>query len=121
MTTDCIFCLIAAKQAPATIVAEWSQALAIVPHNPVTSGHIIVIPKLHVTDALDNPEVTGYTMKMACYIAPAPCNLITSVGREATQSVFHLHIHIVPRRKDDGLALPWYSGTGNHKQPKGNK
>ncbi len=36
-----------------------------------------------------------------------PCNLITSAGREATQTVFHLHIHVVPRRDGDGLALPW--------------
>ena len=43
-----------------------------------------------------------------------PMNLITSKGREATQSVFHMHLHLVPRAKDDGLALPWYSGRGGH-------
>lgn len=84
--------------------------MAIVPLNPVTGGHIIVIPYEHVSDALDDPEVSAIVMRRASEIAPYPCNLITNVGREATQSVFHLHLHIVPRQKGDELALPWYSG-----------
>lgn len=46
-------------------------------------------------------------MYRAAEIAPHPSNLITSAGAEATQSVFHLHVHIVPRGENDGLALPW--------------
>jgi histidine triad (HIT) family protein len=114
MTTNCIFCDIVSGKAPAKIVKAWTSALAIVPLNPVVSGHIIVIPRIHVADALENPEVTGIIMRRASQLAEGPCNFITSVGKEATQSVFHLHIHIVPRAKDDGLALPWYSGKGNH-------
>jgi histidine triad (HIT) family protein len=88
--------------------------MAIVPLRPVTPGHLLVIPYDHVDDALADPEISAIVMRRASEIAPYPCNLITSVGREATQSVFHLHLHIVPRAKDDGLALPRYSGRGNH-------
>jgi histidine triad (HIT) family protein len=114
MTTQCIFCAIVARKAPANVVRAWDDAMAIVPLNPVTDGHVIVIPYEHVTDVLDSPEVSARVMRRAAQLAKGPCNFITSVGREATQSVFHLHLHIVPRKKDDGLALPWYSGKGNH-------
>jgi len=109
---ECIFCSIVAGNAPANIVAEWDDAIAIIPLNPVTDGHILVMPRTHVPDALKNPEVTAQTMKRASELAKAPCNLITSVGSVATQTIFHLHIHIVPRVEDDGLSLPWSDGSG---------
>lgn len=115
MTTQCIFCLIVQGKAPAEFIARWPDAIAITPLNPVTDGHILVIPKDHVMDALENPDVSATVMRRACEIAPYPSNLIANTGREATQSVFHLHLHIVPRAKDDGLALPWYSGKGKHR------
>lgn len=114
MSTNCVFCDIVQGKAPATIVAEWDDALALAPLSPVTAGHVLVIPKKHVEDALADPEVSAIVMARASELAVRPCNLIVNVGREATQSVFHLHLHIVPRKKDDGLALPWYSGKGNH-------
>jgi histidine triad (HIT) family protein len=113
----CIFCEIAAGDAPAELVASYHHTIAIVPINPVTAGHILFIPRRHVSDFTANPEVSAQTMHDASLYAGttgAALNLITSRGRAATQSVFHLHLHLVPRRKDDGLALPWYSGKGNH-------
>ena len=81
------------------------------PLNPVTEGHRLVVPLRHVTDALEQPYITGLTMTYAARVAEllslAPCNLITSVGAAATQTVPHLHIHLVPRRIGDGLHLPW--------------
>jgi histidine triad (HIT) family protein len=69
---------------------------------------------VHVEDFLTEPLVTAVVMARAAELAATlrmrPANLITSAGREATQSVFHLHIHLVPRKANDGLALPWYSG-----------
>lgn len=112
-TEACPFCAIAAGQAPATIVREWPDALAIVPLGPVVDGHTLVIPRVHVTDFAADPEVSALTMRRAAELmqrSPCPMNVITSRGREATQSVFHLHLHLVPRAADDGLALPWYSG-----------
>lgn len=107
---DCVFCAIITGRSPATFVHRWDDAVAIVPLGPVVDGHVLVIPTRHVVDALEDPAVTAATFGRAAEIAPHPCNLITSAGREATQSVFHLHVHIVPRALDDGLALPWYSG-----------
>jgi histidine triad (HIT) family protein len=105
---DCPFCAIVAGRAPAQIFHEWDDALAIVPLNPVTEGHLLVIPKVHVADVGHDPEVSAATMRRAAQLAASQwCNVITSRGRVATQSVFHLHLHLVPRSEGDGLALPW--------------
>ncbi|MEU0589924.1 HIT family protein [Streptomyces ardesiacus] len=112
----CPFCEIVAGRAPAQIVREWPDTLALVPLRPVVDGHVLVIPKVHVTDFVVDPVVSAATMRRAAELAgdyPAgSMNLITSRGRAATQSVWHLHLHLVPRTEGDGLALPWYSGRG---------
>lgn len=111
--TACPFCDINEGRAPATFVDEWSDAFAIVPLNPVVEGHTLVIPKTHVADFACDPTVSASTMRRAAQLmqeTDRPMNLISSRGREATQSVFHLHLHLVPRAENDGLALPWYSG-----------
>jgi len=111
--TSCVFCDILAGEAPATIVRSWEYAIALVPLNPVTEGHTLVIPDDHVRDVTENPEVSALTMQAAAEYAAevGPCNVITSAGREATQTVFHLHLHVIPRREGDGLALPWTTST----------
>ncbi|MGN7139043.1 HIT family protein [Streptomyces pseudogriseolus] len=110
----CPFCEINTGRAPATFVHEWSDAIAIVPLNPVVDGHTLVIPKRHVTDFVVHPDVSASVMRRAAQLAgdyPAgSMNLITSRGRDATQSVFHLHLHLVPRSEGDGLPLPWHRG-----------
>lgn len=104
----CPFCEIVAGRAPAEIFHEWDDALAIVPLNPVTEGHLLVIPKVHVSDVGHDPEVSAATMRRAAQLAASQwCNIITSRGKAATQSVFHLHLHLVPRSAGDALSLPW--------------
>ncbi len=103
----CVFCLIVNGDAPATVVREFADAVAVVPLNPVTPGHVLVISRDHVADFTENPQATEATMGAAALLAESPCNLITSAGAEATQTVFHLHVHVVPRRAVDGLTLPW--------------
>lgn len=109
MTGPCPFCAIIDGDAPATVVGRWDDALAIVPLNPVTPGHVLVIPLVHVEDVSEDPAVSGAAMVHAAELAgrwPA-VNVITSKGRAATQSVPHLHLHVVPRAAGDGLPLPW--------------
>jgi diadenosine tetraphosphate (Ap4A) HIT family hydrolase len=106
----CVFCDIAAGEAPAVIVREWPDALAIRPRSGgVAEGHVMVLPRVHVQDAGTDPEVTAAVMRRAAELTAAlpDANLITSKGEAATQSVLHLHVHVVPRTADDGLPMPW--------------
>lgn len=117
---DCPFCQIAGGLARASIVREWHSTIAIVPLKPVVAGHVLVIPKCHVADFAENPRVTADIMFWAAELArelDQSMNLITSRGAAASQSVWHLHLHLVPRRENDGLALPWYSGKSKRKDP----
>jgi histidine triad (HIT) family protein len=87
------------------------------PLKPVTPGHVLFVPVRHVADALEDPYTTANTMEIASRWAGKrramalpeewDCNLITSAGPAATQTVGHLHLHVVPRREGDGLHLPW--------------
>jgi histidine triad (HIT) family protein len=86
----------------------FGDVIVIEPLNPVVRGHLLVIPREHVQDATHNPALAGYVMRVAALIARGlECNIITSVGPAATQTVMHLHVHIVPRQEGDGLRLPW--------------
>ncbi|WP_456228936.1 HIT family protein [Streptomyces sp. YJ-C3] len=75
----------------------------------VTPGHVLVIPRAHVADVGVDPAVSARTMRRAAELAAdlGECNIITSRGESATQTVFHLHLHVLPRYPEDGLALPW--------------
>lgn len=108
---DCPFCQIVCGTAPAEIVQRWDDALAIVPLDPVTPGHVLIIPNRHVSDALEDPDVAAAMMRHASALSGSQCNIITSAGPYATQTVFHLHLHVVPRRRGDGLRLPWTDRT----------
>ncbi|WP_241836218.1 HIT domain-containing protein [Streptomyces sp. JS01] len=79
--TACPFCEINEGRAPAEFVHEWSDAIAIVPLNPVVEGHTLVIPKTHVTDFATDPTVSAATMRRAAQLMEQmdrPMNLITS-------------------------------------------
>lgn len=121
MGTDCVFCDIIAGTSPATIVREWDDAIAILPRKDkrgrrgCTEGHILVIPRRHVWDFTENEDVTAAVMRRAARLARelgGQWNLITSAGEDATQTVFHLHVHLVPRRPKDRLKLPWTEKNG---------
>ena len=114
-TFNCVFCDIwdnLGKDTSTKVVEQWQDVIAIVPLNPVTYGHVLIIPRYHVRDFSENPYVTGFTMEAAAIYwrtvgEGGDANLITSKGEAATQTVGHLHVHVVPRRLGDGLHLPW--------------
>lgn len=108
--TNCVFCQIISKHLKSEIIYEWDDVISIVPINPVCTGHILFIPKIHVSNFSENPEVTALTYKRCAEFYATnniDANLITSKGKNATQTIFHLHIHLVPRLQNDGLHLPW--------------
>lgn len=116
---SCVFCDIVAGRAPATIEVQTGSSTILRPLGPVTQGHVLVIPDRHVVDAADDPDVTAQTMRDAAKYAAArhgSFNIITSAGRAATQSVFHLHVHVVPRATDDDLMVPWGTVYGDDPQ-----
>lgn len=130
VSTDetCPFCEIVAGRAPAEIVFTWRHrddrapdevTYAIVPLNPVVPGHLIVFPERHVIDASEDWWVTGQTARRAADCGATrytSYNLITSVGAPATQTVMHLHWHVVPRVDGDGLHLPWTGQAETERQ-----
>lgn len=115
--TDCPFCKRAASGDYDEDLSLPGSVAVFEPLNPVTRGHLLVVPFEHVRDAADKPHVTARVMEHAARLLknfsspaephPYQANIITSIGPDATQSVFHLHAHIVPRRPGDGLHLPW--------------
>lgn len=108
---DCIFCAIAAGDAPASIVYEDEQAVAFLDLHPVTTGHTLVIPRRHATDLLDSagalaeiaPAVEATTALLVDRLQADGLNLFQATGAAAGQTVFHLHVHLLPRRTGDGL------------------
>lgn len=104
----CPFCRIADGDPDGQVLARAFGCMIFAPLNPVTDGHTLVVPEVHVEDFAHNPAVSGAAMMAAgAWVADGDFNVITSRGRAATQTVRHLHLHIVPRREGDGLALPW--------------
>lgn len=109
---NCPFC---DYEGPSDILAGDKDVIVIEPINPVVVGHVLVIPRAHVEDFVSNPGVSGKVMRGAAMYAAshdgyACCNLITSRGEAATQTVKHLHVHLIPRFAGDGLKLPWTHG-----------
>jgi histidine triad (HIT) family protein len=111
---DCPFC---ARIAAGEFDYGDKYLVAFQPLNPVTPGHFLVVPRRHIASALEPlASVTlGGAMRFAAILARqmnlTDCNFINSAGAAASQSVFHLHVHVVPRREGDGLHLPWTGQT----------
>ena len=122
---DCIFCKIVAGELPATIVDEDELTVAFMDINPATRGHALVVPRRHAQDLLSiDPEDLCATASMAQRLAgrmserlgAAGINVLNSCGAAAWQTVFHFHVHVIPRYKDDPMRLPWVPSAGDPDQ-----
>jgi histidine triad (HIT) family protein len=119
---DCIFCKIVAGELPASIVDEDERTIAFMDINPATRGHALVVPRLHTPDLLsiDRQEldaVTAAAQRLAARAIPRlkadGINVLNSCGAAAWQTVFHFHLHVIPRYQGDPLRLPWLPARGD--------
>jgi histidine triad (HIT) family protein len=120
--TDCIFCKILTGEIPATIVGEDERTVTFMDINPATRGHMLVIPRAHAEDLLSvDPEdlqAVALASQHQAVIAKERLgaegvNLVNSCGAVAWQTVFHFHMHVIPRYADDPLRLPWVPAPGD--------
>ncbi len=107
---DCVFCSIIAGEAAADLVLEEADVLAFLDRRPVFKGHVLIVPREHVTTLLDlPPHLHAPMMAAAQRMARAVVDGLgaqgsfVAVNTVVSQSVAHLHIHVVPRTKGDGL------------------
>jgi histidine triad (HIT) family protein len=113
---DCIFCKVVAGEIPGEIVDSDERTITVMDINPATRGHVVVIPREHSENLITvSDEDLNATMASARRIAarmqealsPDGFNVLNNVGRAAWQSIFHFHVHVIPRYHDDPLQLPW--------------
>lgn len=112
----CPFCAIARGDAPARVVWRSEDIIAFLPDVPAVAGHTLVVPTRHVRDIWDVDrslarELADATGRVAEMVASATdtraLNIIQSSGAAAGQSVFHLHVHVVPRQPGDRMPELW--------------
>ena len=113
---QCIFCRLVAGEIPASRVYEDEQTLAFMDLGQVNPGHTLVAVKRHATDLLDlTADEAAAAMRTAHRVAqavkkafdPPGLTLLQCNGQAGDQTVFHFHIHVVPRHVDDGVGLSW--------------
>ncbi len=119
---DCIFCKIVAGELPGKFVDEDELTVTFMDINPATRGHMLAVPRRHTRDLLEiGPEDLEAVTRAAPRAARKAhdrleadgVNLINSCGARAWQTVYHFHIHVVPRYEGDPLRLPWTPAPGD--------
>jgi histidine triad (HIT) family protein len=119
---DCIFCKIIAGEMPGNIVDEDELTVTFMDINPATRGHMLAVPRRHSRDLLeigreDLDAVAAAAQRAARKahdrLAADGVNLLNSCGARAWQTVYHFHVHIIPRYAGDPLQLPWTPAPGD--------
>jgi histidine triad (HIT) family protein len=122
---DCIFCKIVAGELPATIVGEDERTISFMDIAPATRGHALVIPREHSADLLgieaEDLAAVGLAAQQLARRAKQQLgadgvNLLNACGAVAFQSVFHFHMHVIPRYEGDSLRLPWVPAPGDSQE-----
>jgi histidine triad (HIT) family protein len=119
---NCLFCKIIAGEIDGEIVDQDERTVAFMDINPATRGHALVVPRRHAANVLEiEPDELTATVLAAQRLARRATerlgadgvNLINSCGSAAWQTVFHFHIHVIPRYEGDPLQLPWVPAPGD--------
>jgi histidine triad (HIT) family protein len=119
---DCLFCQIVAGTIPSETIDSDERTVAFMDINPATPGHALVVPREHSADLLEigEEDLTATILasqrlakRMKDALDADGINLLNSCGAAAWQTVFHFHIHVVPRYDDDPLKLPWVPEPGD--------
>jgi len=119
--SKCPFCSIVAGASPAEIIAEDERTITFLDISPATVGHALVIPRQHASDlyeiaAIDLEACAAAAQRAALLardrLGADGVNLLNSCQPHAWQTVFHFHIHVIPRYEDDPLRLPWLPSAG---------
>ena len=122
---DCLFCGIVAGSIPSETIDSDERTVAFMDINPATPGHALVVPREHSADLLEiGPEDLTATIlaaqrlskRMKDVLEADGINLINACGAAAWQTVFHFHIHVVPRYENDPLKLPWVPEPGDSEE-----
>ena len=122
MEADCIFCKIVAGEIPALVLEQDEHTLTFMDIAPATRGHALVIPKRHATDLweIEPAELSAVTeaaqrqsLRVRDRLGADGVNLINSCRPAAWQTVFHFHMHVIPRYAGDPLKLPWEPAPGD--------
>jgi histidine triad (HIT) family protein len=119
---DCIFCKNVDGELPSTIVHSDERTIGFMDINPGNRGHALVIPREHSRNLLEIPaeDLTACILAAQALARRASdalgadgVNVINACGEAAWQTVFHFHLHVVPRYRDDPLQLPWHPSPGD--------
>jgi histidine triad (HIT) family protein len=122
MAEDCLFCGIVAGSVPSETIDSDERTVAFMDIAPATPGHALVIPRKHSADLLEieADDLAATTLaaqrlarRMKDVLDADGIDLINACGAAAWQTVFHFHIHVVPRYEDDPLKLPWVPEPGD--------
>lgn len=117
--SDCIFCKIAGGEIPSATIYEDDDFRVILDLGPATKGHALILPKKHyanITELPDELVAKAFVLakKIVSFMKDAlPCdgyNIVQNNGEPAGQTVFHFHIHLIPRYKNDGAGVTWKPG-----------
>ena len=119
---DCLFCKIVAGELPAQQIDSDERTVAFMDISPATRGHALVVSREHVVNLLEVEREDLEAVAIAAQrlarraverLGADGVNLINSCGAAAWQTVFHLHMHVIPRYQDDPLKLPWVPTPGD--------
>ena len=119
---NCIFCKVLAGEIPSQQIDSDERTVTVMDINPATRGHAVVITRTHAESLmeLDDEDLLAamrtarrIAERMRVALEPAGFNILHNIGRAAWQSIFHFHVHVIPRYEDDPLQLPWVPGPAD--------